>query len=85
MQPDLAVIYMSGNGVDRTRQVSRALFFDKPYDSSRVTEACQELLSEADGPPVTLWIVNYFRGRRSCAISLAVAHEAHDVLEALRS
>ena len=50
MQPDLAVIYTSGNGVDRTRQVSRALFFDKPYDCSRVAEACQELLSATDGP-----------------------------------
>ena len=46
MQPDLAVIYTSGNGVDRTRQVSRALFFDKPYDCSRVAEACQELLQQ---------------------------------------
>lgn len=44
-KPDLAVIYTSGNSADRSRQVSRGLFFDKPYDASQIVEACHELLA----------------------------------------
>jgi CheY-like chemotaxis protein len=44
-KPDLAVIYTSGNSADRSRQVARGLFFDKPYDTSQIVEACQALLA----------------------------------------
>jgi CheY-like chemotaxis protein len=43
--PDLAVIYTSGNSADRSRQVSRGLFFDKPYDAFQIVEACHVLLA----------------------------------------
>jgi CheY-like chemotaxis protein len=44
-KPELAVIYTSGNTADRSRQVARSIFVDKPYDCSRIIEACHELLA----------------------------------------
>ena len=43
--PGLAVIYTSGTSADRSRQVPRGLFFDKPYDASQIVEACHDLLA----------------------------------------
>jgi len=39
----ISVIYTSGNSVDRSRSVQNSLFFDKPYNGSRVVEACRRL------------------------------------------
>ncbi len=30
-QPDIGVVYVSGNSVDRSRRVAGSLFFNKPY------------------------------------------------------
>jgi CheY-like chemotaxis protein len=43
MRPDAAVIYVSGNSVERARQVSHSLFFDKPYSTTAILEACCRL------------------------------------------
>ena len=43
----LAVVYTSGNTADRSRQVSGSLFFDKPYASEKVVEACEKLVAAA--------------------------------------
>jgi CheY-like chemotaxis protein len=34
------VIYTSGNSVDRSRQVARSIFFEKPYLATEVVYAC---------------------------------------------
>lgn len=40
---DFPIVYASGNSADRTRQVSRSLFFDKPYQAAAILEACHRL------------------------------------------
>ncbi len=42
-RPELAVVYASGNGRDRSRQVADAVFFGKPYDASEVVQVCRRL------------------------------------------
>jgi CheY-like chemotaxis protein len=41
--PDIPVVYASGNAADRERQVPQSLFFDKPYDPDAVVSACAAL------------------------------------------
>jgi CheY-like chemotaxis protein len=43
VQPDLSIIYASGNAADRSRRVAGSLFFDKPYQPAEVVEACRRL------------------------------------------
>ncbi len=40
---DVAVIYASGNSLDRSRRVANSLFFEKPYEPAAVVEACHRL------------------------------------------
>ena len=42
-QPDMGVVYVSGNSVDRCRCVSGSLFFNKPYLDADILQACQVL------------------------------------------
>jgi CheY-like chemotaxis protein len=42
-QAAIPVIYTSGNAADRSRAVHGSLFFDKPYDTSEIVEACSRL------------------------------------------
>jgi two-component system, response regulator PdtaR len=42
-QPDVGVVYVSGNFVDRNRCVRDSLFFDKPYLDAEILQACQIL------------------------------------------
>jgi CheY-like chemotaxis protein len=42
-QADLPIIYTSGNSPDRSRRVVGSLFFDKPYQSKDVVDACRLL------------------------------------------
>ena len=42
-QPDIPVVYTSGNSADRTRSVAGSVFFDKPYRAHEVVEACLRL------------------------------------------
>ena len=46
-QPDMPVIYASGNATDKSRQVSASLFFDKPYEPAEVVGASARLLQAA--------------------------------------
>lgn len=39
-QPDVGVVYVSGNSVDRDRCVSGSLFFHKPYINADILHAC---------------------------------------------
>jgi len=39
-QPEMPVIYASGNTVDRSRAVANSVFFNKPYKSAEILEAC---------------------------------------------
>jgi CheY-like chemotaxis protein len=41
--PDIAVVYVSGNMVNRGRGVPGSLFFAKPYRGSDIMQACQGL------------------------------------------
>jgi CheY-like chemotaxis protein len=41
--PDLPIIYASGNAADRSRRVSGSLFFNKPYRTDEVVAACCRL------------------------------------------
>jgi hypothetical protein len=43
VRPEAAVIYASGNSVDRSRRVGGSLFFDKPYVPAHVVETCRRL------------------------------------------
>ena len=43
VRADFPVIYASGNAVDRSRRVAGSLFFDKPYSTADVVEACGRL------------------------------------------
>jgi CheY-like chemotaxis protein len=38
--PDLPIIYASGNAADRSRRVPGSLFFNKPYRAADVVAAC---------------------------------------------
>jgi CheY-like chemotaxis protein len=40
---DFPVVYASGNAADRSRRVANSLFFDKPYSTADVVEACGRL------------------------------------------
>jgi len=42
-QAAMPVIYTSGNSADRSRRVQDSLFFDKPYDTTKVVDACCHL------------------------------------------
>lgn len=42
-QPDIPVVYTSGNSADRKRSVAGSVFFDKPYRAHEVVEACLRL------------------------------------------
>jgi CheY-like chemotaxis protein len=46
-RPAVAVVYASGNSVDRCRCVPGSLFFSKPYRLSDILEACQHLPKNA--------------------------------------
>ena len=52
--PELAVIYSSGKSADRARQVSRGLFFAKPYSLAEIVDACWLLTDSAKRPSVSL-------------------------------
>jgi CheY-like chemotaxis protein len=40
---NLPIIYTSGNSFDRSRRVEGSLFFDKPYSTVAIVEACEKL------------------------------------------
>jgi CheY-like chemotaxis protein len=40
-RPGIAVVYTSGNSTDRSRRVPDSLFFDKPYNTADILEACR--------------------------------------------
>jgi CheY-like chemotaxis protein len=42
---NIPVIYVSGNAKDRTRSVSRSLFFNKPYQPMQILAAYRQLLA----------------------------------------
>jgi CheY-like chemotaxis protein len=42
-RPDIAVLYASGNTSDHSRCVSDSLFFNKPYRTSDIVEACKRV------------------------------------------
>ena len=42
-RPGIAVVYASGDGIDRSRCVSGSVFFSKPYRVSDVLSACRRL------------------------------------------
>jgi CheY-like chemotaxis protein len=42
-RPDIAVVYVSGNGADRSRSVPDSLFFSKPYCAREIVQACRVL------------------------------------------
>jgi CheY-like chemotaxis protein len=42
-QPDMGVVYVSGNSADHSRRVHGSLFFNKPYRSSDILQACLDL------------------------------------------
>jgi CheY-like chemotaxis protein len=44
--PDIRVVYASGNAPDRSRRAQSSLFFDKPYRLADVVAACRALLSK---------------------------------------
>ena len=45
---NIPVVYTSGNRADRTRAVSNSVFFNKPYRSEEVLQACQQLISTSE-------------------------------------
>jgi CheY-like chemotaxis protein len=47
LQPDLPIIYTSANSPDHSRKVPGSMFFDKPYDSAEVIDACDALVARA--------------------------------------
>jgi len=46
-QPDVGVVYVSGQSVDRRRCVAGGLFFSKPYLNADILHACQVLTKRA--------------------------------------
>jgi CheY-like chemotaxis protein len=44
---NLPIIYTSGNSFDRSRRVEGSLFFDKPYKTVAIVEACEKLASRS--------------------------------------
>jgi CheY-like chemotaxis protein len=47
LQPDLPIIYTSGNVRDHSREVRGSLFFYKPYDTANIIDACDRLTATA--------------------------------------
>ena len=39
-QPEMPVIYASGNVIDQSRAVANSLFFGKPYKTAEILDAC---------------------------------------------
>jgi DNA-binding LytR/AlgR family response regulator len=48
--PELAVVYASGKSADGARQVSRSLFFAKPYKLAEIVDACSRLTHAGNKP-----------------------------------
>jgi CheY-like chemotaxis protein len=44
IDPRIPVIYASSNSTKKSRQVPNSIFFEKPYDTSKVLEACRRML-----------------------------------------
>jgi CheY-like chemotaxis protein len=42
-QPDVGVVYVSGNSVDKSRRVTGSLFFSKPYRQQDILQACRDV------------------------------------------
>jgi two-component system, response regulator PdtaR len=42
-RPGIGVVYVSGNAVDQSRRVPDSLFFEKPYQSRDILQACRQL------------------------------------------
>jgi CheY-like chemotaxis protein len=42
-QPSVGVVYVSGNSTDRSRRVTNSLFFEKPYRTADIAQACRGL------------------------------------------
>jgi two-component system, response regulator PdtaR len=42
-RPGIGVVYVSGNAVDQSRRVPDSAFFEKPYHSRDILQACREL------------------------------------------
>ena len=42
----IKIIYISGDGVDRSRQVSASCFFKKPYRPATIVAACRSLCGQ---------------------------------------
>ena len=45
--PEVHVIYASGNTTNLARQVDRSRFFPKPYDADEVVAACHEFVGHS--------------------------------------
>ncbi len=41
LRDDIAIVYASGNALDRSRRVEGSVFFDKPYRAQEVVETCE--------------------------------------------
>jgi CheY-like chemotaxis protein len=50
VNPEVPILYTSGNAADRSRRVANSLFFEKPYNLAAVVQACAR---HRDGHPVT--------------------------------
>ncbi len=59
VRPRIAVLYASGNCVDRARCVTGSRFFGKPYRQSDILAACRSLPKPAFNRP--------WSGREACA------------------
>jgi CheY-like chemotaxis protein len=44
VNPNIPVIYESGNSVDRSRQVPGSCFFSKPFDPDELLKTCNRLV-----------------------------------------
>lgn len=45
IQPDLPIVYASGNPGDRSRQVKGSQFFDKPYEPAQIVAAFSRIMT----------------------------------------
>ena len=43
--PGLGVIYTSGRDPDESRKVTKSVFFEEPYDTSKIVAECHRLTS----------------------------------------
>jgi CheY-like chemotaxis protein len=50
-RPDIPVIYASGNSHENPRKVQGSVFFNKPYCTSDLLEACAGLCQAGDSRP----------------------------------